>query len=258
MATSKTYEGMFMVQSGIDFHSASEPVNTVLERSQAEVLSIQPWEERRLAYEVKGHKRGLYILTYFRMDPARLTDLHRDCELNEGVLRMMVLRRDKITDAEVNAKTPAVVSQQQAEEAAARQLATAEPPADAPPIEAAFEGKAAPATVADEAAPADAPPTEVPDPPPPVEPEAAPEPPAEVEAPAPVDIESPVEAEPPAEPPVEPPAEPPAEPVVESEVAPPPPDEAPVPIYTEPVAEPATEIGAAVEEDAEPKSPEEA
>ena len=131
MSNSKTYEGMFLVQSGSDFHAASQPVNTVLERSDAEVLSMNPWEERRLAYEIKGHKRGLYILTYFKMDPANLSELHRDSELNEGILRMMILRRDKITDQEINAETPAGASQRQvaASEAAAETAAIAEPPA---------------------------------------------------------------------------------------------------------------------------------
>ena len=126
MSNSKTYEGMFLVQSGSDFHAASQPVNTVLDRSDAEVLSINPWEERRLAYEIKGHKRGLYILTYFKMDPANLSELHRDSELNEGILRMMILRRDKLSEEEINAETPAGASHRQAAASEAAAAAAAE------------------------------------------------------------------------------------------------------------------------------------
>jgi len=163
MSKSKTYEGMFLVQSGSDFHAASQPVNTVLERSDAEILSMQPWEERRLAYEIKGHKRGLYILTYFKMDPANLSELHRDSELNEGVLRMMILRRDKLTDEEVNTQTPAQVNQRQAEAseaaagAAAEAAAAAEtettpeaPAAEAAPVAEGAAAAEAPAADADE------------------------------------------------------------------------------------------------------------
>ncbi|MDP6636377.1 MAG: 30S ribosomal protein S6 [Phycisphaerae bacterium] len=148
MSNSKTYEGMFLVQSGSDFHAASQPVNTVLERSDAELLSIHPWEERRLAYEIKGHKRGLYILTYFKMDPANLSELHRDSELNEGILRMMILRRDKLSDEEVNAQTPAEVSQRQTETSEAAVAASdAEPTAGAEvaAVEAAPTAEEAPA-----------------------------------------------------------------------------------------------------------------
>jgi small subunit ribosomal protein S6 len=157
MSNSKIYEGMFLVQSGSDFHAASQPVATVLERSDAEVLSMKPWEERRLAYEIKGFKRGLYILAYFKMDPANLTELHRDSELNEGILRMMILRRDKITDEEVGSDTPAETLQRQTEAAeaaaaAAEEAAAAETPqAEATPVDAPVAEEVAP--VAEEAAP---------------------------------------------------------------------------------------------------------
>ena len=149
MSNSKTYEGMFLVQSGSDFHAASQPVTTVLERSDAEVLSMNPWEERRLAYEIKGHKRGLYILTYFKMDPANLSELHRDSELNEGILRMMILRRDRITDEEINAETPAGASRRQAaaSEAAAAEAAEAAAVAEPPAPEQAPVEEAAPLDV---------------------------------------------------------------------------------------------------------------
>ena len=149
MSNSKTYEGMFLVQSGSDFHAASQPVTTVLDRSDAEVLSMNPWEERRLAYEIKGHKRGLYILTYFKMDPANLSELHRDSELNEGILRMMILRRDRITDEEINAETPAGASRRQAaaSEAAAAEAAEAAAVAEPPAPEQAPVEEAAPLDV---------------------------------------------------------------------------------------------------------------
>ena len=58
MANKKmTYEGMFLVDPG-EFQAASEPVRNILARSEAEVLAIKPWDERRLAYEILGRKRA--------------------------------------------------------------------------------------------------------------------------------------------------------------------------------------------------------
>ncbi|MDP7162292.1 MAG: 30S ribosomal protein S6, partial [Phycisphaerae bacterium] len=106
MSENKTYEGMFLVDSGKDFQAASEPINTVLERSETEVLSLRPWEERRLAYPIRGQKRGLYVLAYFKADPERIGQLERDCQLNEDILRVLILRRDRITDEEIHTETP--------------------------------------------------------------------------------------------------------------------------------------------------------
>ena len=104
----KTYEGMFLMDSGNpDFNVASEPVKAVLTRYGAEILSMKPWDDRKLMYEIKGRKRGLYILTFFKMDTSKLVEVEHDCQLNERILRMLVLRRDTITEQEINAETPA-------------------------------------------------------------------------------------------------------------------------------------------------------
>lgn len=125
MNDTMTYEGMFLVEAGRDFGNASEPIKTVLDRAEAEVLSMKPWDERRLAYEIKDRKRALYVLTYFKADPQKMADLERDAQLNEGILRMQVLRREDITDEMINAETPATQVQQQREARAAEEEAKA-------------------------------------------------------------------------------------------------------------------------------------
>ena len=98
----QTYEGMFLLGSGgTDFQVASEPVRNVLARYQAEVLLLKAWDERKLVYPIRGHKRGLYALTFFRADPARIVEIEHDCRLDERFLRVLILRRDRLTPEEV-------------------------------------------------------------------------------------------------------------------------------------------------------------
>ena len=67
-----TYEGMFLLDVGQpNFELACEPIRNVLQRSNAEVLSMRLWDERKLAYEIKGRKRGVYVLVYFKLDPEK-------------------------------------------------------------------------------------------------------------------------------------------------------------------------------------------
>lgn len=103
-----SYEGMFLLDAGqSNTEAALEPVRTVLERSQAEILSLKTWDERRLAYEIDGRKRGLYVLGYFKLDADKVVELEHDCLLNEKIIRMMVLRKETVTEAELTAPTPA-------------------------------------------------------------------------------------------------------------------------------------------------------
>jgi small subunit ribosomal protein S6 len=47
-----------------------------------------------LAYTIKGHKKGVYWLAYFRCDSLKLGSLNRACQLNENILRHLTLRVD--------------------------------------------------------------------------------------------------------------------------------------------------------------------
>jgi small subunit ribosomal protein S6 len=77
-----------------DVPAAAKQIHAILERNAAEVLASRPWDERRLAYPIKGHKKGLYYLVYFRTDAKTLINIERDVALNEMILRSLVLRVD--------------------------------------------------------------------------------------------------------------------------------------------------------------------
>jgi len=103
-----TYEGMFLLDAGNpDFQAASEPVRTILNRNEVTTLALKLWDERRLAYEIKGRRRGLYVLSYFASDPARIADIENDCRLDERILRVLLLRRQELTEEQIQAETPA-------------------------------------------------------------------------------------------------------------------------------------------------------
>ncbi len=126
----RTYEGMFLLDAGQDFEAAAEPVRGVLERYGAELLSVKPWDERKLAYSVNGRKRGLYVLTYFSIDPSQLDEVENDCGLDERILRVLLLRKEDLSEEDIQAETPATASARRAERES-RQKEEAEPAQEA-------------------------------------------------------------------------------------------------------------------------------
>ena len=127
------YEGMFLLPAGIgDSERAIEAVGKQLDRIEAEVLSIKLWDERRLAYDVAGNKRGIYILTYFNADPSRITELEHDCQLDESILRVLVLRHDRLTKEQIEAPTPASHRPPEEKPAAEAPVEKEKPAAEAP------------------------------------------------------------------------------------------------------------------------------
>jgi small subunit ribosomal protein S6 len=110
------YEGMYILDSnrfGRDSEAVSSQVTTMIEKQGGEILVSRLWEERRLAFPIKGHRKGTYWLTYFRLDATKLGDLKRQCQITEDIIRVLFLKVDpRIVDALVtHAKTaPAVVA----------------------------------------------------------------------------------------------------------------------------------------------------
>ncbi len=90
-----TYECMFLLdlnKVGGDLAAAAQQLHGILERNHAEILASRQWDDRRLAYPIKGHKKGLYYLIYFRAEGKNLVSMERDFTLNETVIRSLVLK----------------------------------------------------------------------------------------------------------------------------------------------------------------------
>ena len=99
----QVYEGMYILDSnrfGRDSERLSSQLSEIVTKAGGEVLVSRLWEERRLAYPIKGHRKGTYWLTYFRLDSGKLSDLQRECQLNDGIIRQLFLKVDpRIVDA---------------------------------------------------------------------------------------------------------------------------------------------------------------
>jgi small subunit ribosomal protein S6 len=101
MATKRSYnyEAMFLIGQNVsaDLTAVIQHINDILARGNGEVIAMRKWDERRLAYEIRGQKRGLYILVYFRAPGPDVAHIERDCNLSEKILRTMILRADHMT-----------------------------------------------------------------------------------------------------------------------------------------------------------------
>ena len=99
------YEGLFLFpQSAVsDLQGAADHVLEILNRASAQIVSFKKWDERRLAFEIKGNKRGLYFLAYFMAKGSKLHQIERDCNLSERLLRAMITRADQVTDEIIQA-----------------------------------------------------------------------------------------------------------------------------------------------------------
>ncbi len=97
------YEGMFILDPtkfARDPGAAAQQVADLITNHGGTILAARLWDERKLAYPIKGHKKGVYWLTYFTMPGGNLVALERQCEITDDIVRKLVLKvDDRIADA---------------------------------------------------------------------------------------------------------------------------------------------------------------
>lgn len=94
----RTYEGMFLLdptQAAQEWDKLKTQVTGMLERRGGVILSAKKWGEKKLAYEIKGHKRGTYFLVYFEMPVENVNIVRRDFQLSEIILRDLIIAHKK-------------------------------------------------------------------------------------------------------------------------------------------------------------------
>lgn len=97
------YEAMFLLgqAQAADLGGAVAHIQEIMARGHAEILAMRKWDERRLAYEIRGQKRGTYILVYFKAPGKDVAHIERDCNLSERILRTLILRADHMTEEQM-------------------------------------------------------------------------------------------------------------------------------------------------------------
>ena len=58
-----------------------------------EVVSVDEWGKRRLAYEIDHKTEGYYVLVNFKSDADFPAEINRVMGITDGILRCMVIRK---------------------------------------------------------------------------------------------------------------------------------------------------------------------
>jgi small subunit ribosomal protein S6 len=129
------YEGLFLFPQAqaANLQAALDHLTQILSRAGAEVIGLRKWDERRLAYEIKGNKRGVYFLVYFRAAGSTLRAIERACNLSELLLRSLIIRADHMTQEQMEAADGTAELADEIKLRAAEPPPAGDAPAPAPP-----------------------------------------------------------------------------------------------------------------------------
>jgi len=134
MAKETAYEAIYIIDAALPDDQAAAVVNKyreVIERGGGVIDDVDRGEPRRLAYEIKGHREGSYVVVNFHSDVPAKNELDRIFRISDDVLRYMILKQDPKADR-FPSRTRAVEQERREREMAARAAAA---PAPAPAAE---------------------------------------------------------------------------------------------------------------------------
>lgn len=129
-----SYETMFIVSLANGEEAVAATVNKFknLIASNAEVVSIDDWGKRRMAYPIQDMNEGYYTVVTFKCAGEFPTELERLMNIDESVIRAMTVK----LEYDASERAAVLAARKAAEEAArAAAAAAAEEAAAAAPAE---------------------------------------------------------------------------------------------------------------------------
>lgn len=77
------------------FKSSSDAIRGILNGNGAQIKSEEPYGDRDLAYEIKKHTRGRYILFNISAQPEKILEMDRQIKLDQNILTYLFIRVDE-------------------------------------------------------------------------------------------------------------------------------------------------------------------
>ncbi len=127
-----SYETLFIVdvENGEEAAKATVAKFTDIIAKNAEIVEVSDWGKRRLAYLINDKPEGYYTVVTFKSEPAFPAELERLYNIDENVMRSLVLHLEYEAVAKA---APAPVEEAAEEEAPVAEVAEAvEAPAAEP------------------------------------------------------------------------------------------------------------------------------
>jgi small subunit ribosomal protein S6 len=88
------YETTFILEPGLDEARVNDEVNKVTQWVKdlgGEVIDVQRWGKRRLAYEIRKKRDGIYTMVFHEGAGDAVKELERRLRINESVLRVLTV-----------------------------------------------------------------------------------------------------------------------------------------------------------------------
>lgn len=90
----RQYEVVYIFDSALEETAVNERLarfHSLLQQPGIEAPQVSHWGKRTLAYPIKKHETGYYVIAKFDAEPSALPEFERAIKLDDGVLRFLAV-----------------------------------------------------------------------------------------------------------------------------------------------------------------------
>jgi len=92
------YESIFIINPNLSDEETAgviKKMQDVVAKQSGEMLKYEDWGKKKLAYEIKKHKRGHYAFFQFKAAPTAVSELERTYKLTDSIIKFLTVKLEK-------------------------------------------------------------------------------------------------------------------------------------------------------------------
>ncbi len=88
------YESVIIINPSVDEDKVKSLIDKFsdLINKQGKVTKVDTLGKKKLAYEVKKNKEGIYVVFYFEAEPTLIAELERNYRITDEVIKFIVVK----------------------------------------------------------------------------------------------------------------------------------------------------------------------
>jgi small subunit ribosomal protein S6 len=113
--STRTYEILFIANPTLgetEVDALTEQVQGFVEKDGGRIEKVEKWGKKRLAYEVRGHREGYYVLLVTESQGPLVKEVERRLKVTDGVIRFLTVRVDEALRKAERAKARRTLSEE--------------------------------------------------------------------------------------------------------------------------------------------------
>ncbi len=91
----RLYETVFIISPDLNDDEVKEcsgRIEELITKNKGEIVTVENWDKKRLAYEVKRQRYGTYILIHFKGTSELLKELERTYKMSETIIKYLIIK----------------------------------------------------------------------------------------------------------------------------------------------------------------------